>query len=91
MKYLYGMILSLLICVPVYAEGTQTFSQVKSLDITKSYLDISKIVISEETEAVTITQDKKVLCFTINNQYKITDNKELILLLLEIITDMKAK
>lgn len=86
MKYLYGVILSLLICPSVFAEGTQTFSQVKSVDIAKTYLDTTKIVVSQEKE-----DEKDVLCFSIDNKYKITDNRELILLLLEIITDMKAK
>lgn len=31
------------------------------------------------------------ICFTINDTCKITDTKELILLLLEIIVDMKSK
>ena len=84
MKYL--SILLVLFCTSVFAEGTQTFSQVKSADIAKTYLDTTKIVISQEKEG-----EKEVLCFSIDNKYKITDNRELILLLLEIIADMQAK
>ena len=84
MRYLF--LLLILFCTSVFAEGTQTFSQVKSIDITKTYLDTTKIVVSQEKEG-----EKDVLCFSIDGKYKITDNRELILLLLEIITDMKAK
>ena len=80
----------LLFPVIAFAEGTHTFSQVKSLDVTASYLDINKIVITKEKIDVA-GLEKDILCFTIDDKYKITDTKELILLLLEIITDMKNK
>ena len=84
------LILILLFPVIAFAEGTHTFSQVKSLDVTASYLDINKIVITKEKIDVA-GLEKDILCFTIDDKYKITDAKELILLLLEIITDMKGK
>jgi hypothetical protein len=84
------LILFLLIPSIVFAEGTHTFSQIKSLDVTASYLDIKKIVITKEKVDVAGTE-KDILCFTIDGKYKITDTKELILLLLEIIADMKNK
>lgn len=84
------VILSLFCTSIVFAEGTHTFSQVKSLDVTASYLDINKIVITKEKIDVAGTE-KDILCFTIDNKYKITDTKELILLLLEIVIDMKSK
>ena len=84
------LILFLLIPSIVFAEGTHTFSQVKSLDVTASYLDINKIVITKEKVDIG-GSEKDILCFTIDDKYKITDTKELILLLLEIITDMKSK
>lgn len=84
------LIVVLLFPVIAFSEGTHTFSQVKSLDIAASYLDINKIVITKEKIDVAGTE-KDILCFTIDNKYKITDTKELILLLLEIVTDMKRK
>lgn len=84
------VILSLFCASIALAEGTHTFSQVKQADISKSYLDISKIVVTKEMITVADREEEKI-CFTIDNKYKITDTKELILLLLEIVTDMKSK
>ena len=73
-----------------FAEGTHTFSQVRQADISKSYLDISKIVVTKEKITAADREEEK-LCFTINDTYRIDDPKELILLLMEIIVDMKSK
>ena len=57
---------------------------------TESYLDISKIVVTKEKITAADREEEK-LCFTINDTYRIDDPKELILLLMEIIVDMKSK
>ena len=72
----------------LFAEGTQTLSHVKTEDVSRSYLDISKIEISKEKEG-NADREKEVVCFTINGVYKITDTNDLIILLFEMIKELK--
>ena len=84
------VIMSLFCASMALAEGTHTFSQVKQSDISKSYLDVSKIIVTKEVIEFAGNKEEKV-CFVIDDKYKITDIKELLLLLLEIVIDMKSK
>lgn len=73
------------------AEGTYTVSQIEDIDPAKSFLDVKKITVTKETETQADRQ-KEVICFAVGDgQYKITDTKELILLLLKIVTENQAK
>lgn len=84
--------LAIILCSAVcLAEGTYTVSQIESIDPAKSFLDVKKITVTKETETQADRQ-KEVVCFAVGDgQYKITDTKELILLLLKIVTEGQAK
>ena len=79
------ILLSLFIALPVYAEGTYTASQVKTMDIEKRYLDISNIQVTEKLEG-----DKSIVCLNIDNTYEITDVGEMIKILIDIIKNLNA-
>lgn len=87
----------LLIALPVlaHAAGTDTFSAVQTKDAAKNYLNVENLSVTKVYEDSMGTQ-KERLCLNINDpvggkDYKITDEKEIILLLLSIIVDLDAK
>lgn len=79
----------------VYAAGTETFSSLQEKDTAKNYLDVEKISVTKVYEDSFGVQ-KERLCLNIRDpmggeDYKITDEKEILLLLLNIITSLSAK
>ena len=91
MKTIFSFLVIIFCSSICFAEGTYTVSQVESLDPAKSFLDVKKITVTKETETQA-DREKEVICFAVGDgQYKITDTKELILLLLKIVTEGQAK
>lgn len=86
-----------LVIVPViaHAAGTDTFSSVQIKDAAKNYLNTDNISVTKVYED-SVGVQKERLCLNINDpaggkDYKITDEKEIILLLFSILTDLNAK
>lgn len=86
-----------LITAPIlaHAAGTDTFSSVQGKDTAKNYLNAENLSVTKVYED-SMGAQKERLCLNINDpvgrkDYKITDEKEIILLLLNILVDLNAK
>lgn len=98
MKSLYICIFLLFSMYSIsFAQGTYTVSMLKALDTEKNYLNPTKLTLSKviETNAGMEVQKEK-LCITVSDpigakEYKITNETEIIILLIDIMNELNAQ
>jgi hypothetical protein len=90
MRYVF-IFLSILLPGICLADGTHTAAMVQMADTNKNYLNIDKL-----STMNVIDNSKEKVCLIITDdlagtEYKVTEEREIILLLIEIMKDLNAK